>query len=254
MDSKFQREAAFHSKVFSEHGRRCVSRFYSVTVRSKGHFHQLVRKHGAGKTVMEYGCGPFTNSSPLVGTGAMVVGVDLSTVAIRDYRERIKDRHLRSPSACVMNAEQLGFRAGSFGMICGIGILHHLDLNAAFRELSRALRPDGVAIFLEPLGHNPFVNLFRKLTPHLRTEDEHPVRMSDLRIARRYFGEVHAEFFHFLSLAAAPFPGLPFASATVQALEGADRVLFRLLPFARRYSWSVCLTLSRPRKDAPAGR
>jgi SAM-dependent methyltransferase len=70
----------------------------------------------------------------------------------------------------VMDAESLGFDEGSFDVVVGSGILHHLALRQ-----SRVLRPDGCAVFVDPLGHNIFIRLYRKLTPSMRTADEHPL-------------------------------------------------------------------------------
>ena len=42
----------------------------------------------------------------------------------------------------------MSFADNSFDLICGTGILHHLDIHAAFHEISRTLRPDGIAVFV----------------------------------------------------------------------------------------------------------
>ena len=84
-------------------------------------------------------------------------------------------------------------RDDSFDLVCGSGILHHLDLPAAMRELARVLRPSGRAVFMEPLGHNPAINAFRNRTPELRTPDEHPLLGKDLKLCRRYFGSVEVK-------------------------------------------------------------
>ena len=34
-------------------------------------------------------------------------------------------------------------------------------------ELSRIIKPNGECIFQEPMGHNPIINLYRKLTPNI---------------------------------------------------------------------------------------
>jgi SAM-dependent methyltransferase len=154
-----------------------------------------------------------------------------------------------------MNAESLDFEADSFDLICGTAILHHLDLNRALAELARTLRPGGMALFMEPLGHNPVINLYRHLTPHMRTIDEHPLLMRDLQLARRYFHGVRPHFFSLQSLMAVPFRRRRFFRRLLTALETADAALFRLLPFARRYAWQVVLILERPIKaTTPGGR
>jgi len=54
-------------------------------------------------------------------------------------------------------------------------------MNAESLELEK-----GSAIFIDPLGHNPAINMFRRSTPDLRTEDEHPLLLEDFRLAGRY--------------------------------------------------------------------
>jgi ubiquinone/menaquinone biosynthesis C-methylase UbiE len=73
----------------------------------------------------------------------------------------------------VMNAEELEFEDAAFDVIFGSGIIHHLDVPRAYSELARVLAPGGSAVFVEPLGHNPLIRVFRNRTPELRTPDEH---------------------------------------------------------------------------------
>ena len=75
----------------------------------------------------------------------------------------------------VMDAEQLEFADDSFNLVCGSGVLHHLDLNRAYAEVARVLEPTGIGVFEEPLGHNPAINAYRRRTPEMRTVDEHPL-------------------------------------------------------------------------------
>src|ERR1017187_2444440 len=157
-------------------------------------------------------------------------------------------QHVERVDFRVMDAEVLEFPDDSFDLICVVAILHHLDLDKSLAEIARTLRPGAAAIFLEPLAYNPIINLYRRLTPHLRTEDEHPLTMTDLKGASRFFGEVAATYFHLLSLGAAPLHRMPGFEKAVHVLEAADRLLFRLVPFASRYAWTVGLVFSRPLK------
>jgi SAM-dependent methyltransferase len=77
-------------------------------------------------------------------------GVDLSHVAAR--------RACAGSAATVANAEQLPFRAHSFDRVTCLGSLEHFphpELGAA--EISRVLRPEGLALIFVPnllfLGH-----------------------------------------------------------------------------------------------------
>jgi SAM-dependent methyltransferase len=49
-------------------------------------------------------------------------------------------------------------------------VLHHLDLEVALGEVRRVLKKGGLAVFSEPLAHNPLVRLFRAVTPFARAE------------------------------------------------------------------------------------
>ena len=61
------------------------------------------------------------------------------------------------------------------------------------------LKRGGEGFFLESLGHNRLINLYRRSAPRFRTPDEHPLVISDFEPATRYFGSVDAEFFHLTS-------------------------------------------------------
>jgi len=73
-----------------------------------------------------------------------------------------------------MNAEQMAFADDTFDMVFGHSVLHHTDLRLTRGETYRILKTGGIGVFVEPLGHNPLVNLFRRLTPHWRTPAERP--------------------------------------------------------------------------------
>jgi SAM-dependent methyltransferase len=121
-------------------------------------------------------------------------------------------------------------------------------LHKAFAEIARTLKPGGHAIFVEPLGHNPVINAYRNRTPDLRTEDEHPLMMSDLKMAEKYFGQVEAHYFHLGSLAAAPLVGMKLFDPVLNLLDGVDSAMFKALPFLRKHAWAVVLVFSAPRK------
>jgi len=145
----------------------------------------------------------------------------------------------------VMDAEQLFFPDGCFDLVCGSGILHHLDLKKALGELVRVLKPDGQAVFFEPLGHNPLIGLYRRLTPQMRSVDEHPLSVDDLRLFSQYFGRAEFHYFHLCSLVAVLFRRLPGFHALRAGLEALDRLLFKI-PFMRKQAWIVVMQLRGP--------
>lgn len=246
-DGRYQREKDFHDSTPSERW-QAVSKFYDVAESSLVAHRGLVLREGRGRRVLDYGCGEGETALMLAEHGARVTGIDISERRIQKAREA--GEALQNVSFHVMNAEQLSFDDGSFDLVCGTSILHHLDLDRALGEIARTLDPAGKAIFLEPLGHNPFIKLYRRLTPRFRTDDEHPLVMGDLEIFERHFGSVETSFFHLTSLAAVVARRTRVFATLSGALARVDKVLFSRLPFVRRYAWIVVLVLARPRRSA----
>lgn len=252
MSTRQEREAEFHDHVFVGGKRPETAKFYAIDGRSTAYYQQLLAGRTSGCHVLEYGCGPGSSAFFLAEQGAEVDGIDISSVAIKRAANTANERGIDDRTRFqLMDAEALRFDDHSFDTVCGSGILHHLDLDRAYREIARVLKPDGEAIFLEPLGHNPLINLYRRRTPHLRTEDEHPLLMKDLERSTGYFGEMRPRFFHLQSLLAIPLRNQRSFERLVSVLDGSDERLFRLAPVLRRYAWMTVLHLSRP-KPLPA--
>jgi SAM-dependent methyltransferase len=247
-EPRYARERDYHDKEFAERARHVVGKYYSVTQASRARYEELLDTRGRGKRVLEYGCGPGSYAFFLAERGASVTGIDISTTAIDQARNQARARGNQNVDFQVMNAESLALSDESFALVCGTAILHHLDLSRAFSELVRTMKPEGSGVFIEPLGHNPLINLYRRLTPSLRTVDEHPLVLNDLALAHRYFHDVEVEYFHLFSLLAVPFRRLPGFAGLVTALDTLERGVFRLLPFAQRWAWQVVLILDRPRR------
>ena len=203
---------------------------------------------GPGARVLEYGCGPGDRAVALAHGGARVHGIDISPVAVDLARARAAcEPPGGAVTFSVMDAEALDLPADSVDVVCGTSILHHLDLGRAYAEVARVLRSDGRAVFLEPLGHNPAINAYRRLTPRLRTEDEHPLLLDDLAAADAHFGGRTVEHFTLLSVAAVVAHGRPAFGRVAGALRQVDRAAFARMPALRRWSWTVVIVLTEPR-------
>jgi len=254
MSKRLQKEQEFHDSVFGGgDARKQADEYYAVAAHTFDHFHRLVREHFHGGVVLDYGCGNWGAGHAAAEQGATLVAIDISPTALRQYLRALRTRRIGAAYGLQMNAEELAFNDHTFDMVCGMGVLHHLDLNKSFSEIARTLKPHGQALFMEPMGHNPIINLYRARTPGARTEDEHPLLYRDFEVARRYFGRVETSFFNLCTLAAIPLRRTSFLRTLLIVLRSADRVLFRTLPFMRRYAWMVVMTLSEPRKDGRAG-
>jgi ubiquinone/menaquinone biosynthesis C-methylase UbiE len=245
---RLDREKEFHNEAFATNKRKRVKKYYKTTDRSKQFYKDKIHEDVAGKTVLEYGCGPGSQAFSLARAGARVTAIDISDVAIEQTKEEA-DRKGVEIECFVMDAENLTFEDASFDRVCGSGILHHLVLERCYNELSRVLKPGGNGIFFEPMGYNPLINLYRNMTPSIRTDDEHPLLMEDFELAENYFSEVNPHFFHLTSIAASFMPVASAQSVLAGPLNGLDTVLFKSLPFLKKYAWIAVIQLKEPRKN-----
>ena len=248
MEVRIERERRFHNSRFAgqQDSRDRVAKYYSINRFQDECFNHCVLEACAGAKLLELGCAKGETSFFWDANGARVTGVDISETAIDAARDaaRITGRDITFE---VVNCEQMTeFEDESFDIVTGRGILHHLDLDRSLAEIARVLNPDGRAVFIEPLGHNPLINLFRRLTPGLRTEDEHPLLMKDLSLAKDYFQEVRAHYFHLTTLLAVPFRGTALFGSLLGGLHGFDQGALKNLPSLRKYTWTVVLEFRRP--------
>ena len=149
-----------------------------------------------GKRLLEIGCGAGEAAVFFAQRGAQVTATDLSegmldrasSLALRcGVMDNIQLGH--------MCAEQLSLESQSFDLVFGNSVLHHINLDLALVEVRRVLKPSGRAVFIEPLIHNPVINVYRWMAKQVRTPDEHPLRMRDIDDMRACFDHVeHREF------------------------------------------------------------
>jgi ubiquinone/menaquinone biosynthesis C-methylase UbiE len=236
---RIARERDFHNQRFADNHERetRTRRFYDAIAYGFDEFRARIVAASRARSVLEYGCGDEIMAFDLAHTARHVTGIDISDVAIHQAQRTAAHKSLANVSFHVDNAEDMHLADRSVDVVIGSGIIHHLDIQKAVQELRRVLRPGGVAIFAEPLGHNPAVNWFRNRTPELRTPDEHPLLMRDLRYMSKAFLDSHVTYFGLI----APVLGL-FTSKvkrdawSTRAVWWLDRMLCRI-PFLRRYAW-----------------
>jgi len=188
-------EKDFHANL--EHWkkqRRYINRFFigGIKSRAEKEYYSLLCRNVKDRVVLDYGCGFGHSSFFLIQNGARkCIGIDISRSMIEQAKKQYNHNRILF---CQMSCEYLGFPDNKFDLICGKAILHHLDFPKALQEIYRTLKDGGIAIFLEPLGHNPFIKIFRKLTPKARSAAESPLTENDIELCRKYFKLDHKEF------------------------------------------------------------
>ena len=243
-NARLEREREYHNKAFAEDVRKSLDKFYDTIESSRdAHWHALMPV-AKDRRVLEYGCGPGSAAFELARHGAQVIGIDISDVAIAQSKAKAKAENLEIDFRR-MNAESLEFEDNTFDIIVGSAILHHLDLDKAYKELHRCLKPGGKAVFIEPTGHNPLLNCYRKLTPKLRTVDEKPMRRKDFRKASSYFSEVSVKYYNLFTTAAVIFRNRPYFKNLLAALDRLDQWSFRWIPGLKYWGWMAVMILQK---------
>lgn len=238
-------------KVIKENPLWVNMKYYSIERKSRQLVLDWFSDNCNGKTVLDYCCGNGDDSFIIAVNGAAkVIGIDLSQVSIDNCNQMAISKGLEGrTSFYTMDAEDLEFDDNYFDVITEYGVLHHLDIKRAYPELARVLKPEGKCVCVETLGHNPFIRLYRKKTPNLRTkwEVEHILRKNDIEKAGEYFGRINIlGFFHLATLVSVPFRNSLIFEFLLGMLETVDSVILKL-PFLKWQAWQVVFTLSEPK-------
>jgi ubiquinone/menaquinone biosynthesis C-methylase UbiE len=239
-----EQEEQYHNQRYKKDPRRKLSGFYQITKTVKQDYDRTIYRNCQGSKILELGCGTGAHAVEMASRGAKLTAVDISGYAIEKAKERAAKENLDIDFQ-VMNAEKLKLDDNCFDLICGTGILHHLDLNRAITETKRVMKNEGTAVFVEPLGHNVLINWFRILTPSLRTKHEHPLKSKDLKYMKNRFRYVNVKYYYLFSLLAILFKRFAAFARVLKRLEYLDNKIFHLLPFSKRYAWQILITLRK---------
>jgi 2-polyprenyl-3-methyl-5-hydroxy-6-metoxy-1,4-benzoquinol methylase len=249
---RIERERGFHNALCEANfrGRRMIDRlswsFYSKREDSALWGPVWANVNLSGKRVLDYGCGNGGFSYLLASRGALVEGIDLSESLVEVARQRAPDG-IPPPNFSARDAHSTRFADASFDYVFGNGILHHLELEKAYQEIARVLKPGGRAFFMEPMEQHPMLALLRKATPSARSVDEKPMTLEEFQMAGRFFNNVkHTEHFLF-AVVAAPVHLVSdkIAFWMIKGLDLMDRGMFKVFPGLRRYAWLSMLEMEK---------
>lgn len=227
-------------------------KYYAIERKSRDFIKSLFVKYCKNAKVLDYCCGNGDDGFFIADNGAdEVVGIDISEISISNCTETALKKGLSGIRHQVGDAENTGFADSSFDLVTEYGALHHLDLQKAYIEIARILKPNGVAICNEALRHNIIIHTYRKLTPDLRTEWEvnHILGKKEIDLAKKYFKHVEVYHFHLLTLLAVPFRNNVLFDPILKVLELLDRVLLKI-PVIKWQAWQAVMVLSKPQKKS----
>ena len=231
LKERVERDKKWHDERFSDDDSRSeTGRFYHALKNWYGDYNSYCITFDC-KKACEVGAGLETLALDQKLSFSLT-SIDISSKAI----EALKARELPpNISFEVADAHELPFSDGEFDLIFARGVLHHLDLQVGIPEIKRVLSNEGRVVFGEPLAGNPLIQIYRFLTPNMRTPDERPLSAKDIRLVRDSFKGVTIKYYGFLSIFAAILVNRPSVLA-----EKLDNFILNRLKLGPFLAWA-CL-------------
>lgn len=257
-ENKIKREAEFHDKWANTQQKEDIDVSLTNEACTSPELRYIHDKLGdvRGAEILDVGCGLGEVSVYFALKGARVTSTDLSQ-GMLDFASQLAQKHGVAIRTHLANAEDFRLPANSFDIIYVGNLFHHVDIEATVVRLKALLRPGGVMVSWDPLAYNPLINIYRAIATEVRTPDEHPLKISDLKTFRKHFAETEYKFFWLSTLIIfiimvlerrSPNKERYWKKVVEQAdrwrpiyepLEKLDTILFRWIPPLRYLAWNV---------------
>ena len=188
MDSDFQKEEEFHDRWAKQInlGEVMVDEFFEACISSENRYIYNCLGDVTGKKILELGCGAGEASVYFAKHGAVVTASDLSG-GMLEIAKRLAEIHNVDLTVVQCRSDEIPFADETFDVVYAANTLHHVDLEATLCEARRVLKTGGHFVSWDPIAHNPFINIYRHYAVHVRTDDEHPIKMEQIKLVKKYF-------------------------------------------------------------------
>jgi ubiquinone/menaquinone biosynthesis C-methylase UbiE len=212
---------------------------YTYAVRSLGDI--------KGKRVLDLGCGTGWFSVILAKRGALVEGIEISSVAVEIAKKRAEVNNVYDTvNFKEMSFYDLNFPDNYFDLIIGLSVLHHSrDKDRLCHSLHRVLKSNGRIVFNEPFGNMMFLERLRLIVPvEVDEEDKthwsEQVKYRDLNVFKMSFKTRYKEFQLISRL-----DRIIHNKQAIQLMGEIDLMLLDKFRFLRPYARDIVIVLEK---------
>jgi 2-polyprenyl-3-methyl-5-hydroxy-6-metoxy-1,4-benzoquinol methylase len=221
-----------------------------------------------GRTLLDVGCGLGEAAVYFAMEGAIVTATDISP-GMCEATQKLAAANSVTLQTHVSAIEDLGLGDRQFDIIYTGNTLHHADLSAMLDNILPHLKPDGMFVSWDPVAYNPIINIYRAVATKVRTEDEHPLRLRDVREVTSRFQHAEVKWFWltalliFILMVAVQFRSPNKERFWKKVIDEADRWawlyrplaaidrgLIAILPFLGPLCWNVVIVAKCPHKTS----
>jgi ubiquinone/menaquinone biosynthesis C-methylase UbiE len=260
-DSILDREEVFHDQWADSINidNVIVDEFFEASTSPENRI--IIKKIGdiKDKNILELGCGAGEASVYFAKKGAEVTAVDISQRML-DVVQNLAKKHDVTLSTKQSYSDNIDFADETFDIVYAANLLHHVDIESTLKEASRVLKKGGLFVSWDPIAHNPLINIYRRMATEVRTEDEHPIEMKQLKMFLKYFSSVETEAtwlftlwiflkFYFIDRVH-PNEERYWKKILLEhkqleklyyRLENLDKLFLKTFPFFKRFCWNIVI-------------
>ena len=203
MDIDYKKEEEFHDQWAESVDVKnidVVQMNESVTAPEMRYITKTILAQKKGGQLLDIGCGLGEASAYFAMKGFNVTATDISnsmlvaTKKLGDINKVNIRTHKSTAESLMLEDDE------KFDVIYVGNLFHHVNIPEALVGIKRHLKTDGLLVSWDPVAYNPIINIYRRMAMDVRTEDEHPLKIKDIKIFRDNFKNVQTKYFWFTTL------------------------------------------------------